>query len=318
MESPVKVFVAGATGAIGKRLIPLLVSREHQVVATTRTASKVPWIRSTGAEPVVVDAFDRRAVHDAVSSAGSDVVVHQLTALTAMRSLKAFDKEFETTNRLRTEGTDILLAAARASNARRFVAQSFTGWPNAKEGGRVKTEADPLDPHPPRTMTRSLDAIRTLERAVTSAPNLVGVVLRYGSLYGPGTSFAPGGDITEAVRRRQLPLVGGGGGVWSFIHVDDAAAATSLAIEGAPAGVYNIVDDEPAEVSVWLPELARVIGAKAPYRVPAWIARLMIGEAGVSMMTRTRGSSNGKAKQTLHWQPQYASWREGFLRGLTI
>jgi nucleoside-diphosphate-sugar epimerase len=312
-----KMFLAGATGAVGKRLVPLLVERGHHVVATTRSIDKMAGLRALGADPVVLDPLDREAVFRAVSAAKPEVVAHQLTALANLRSMKRFDDEFTVTNRLRTEGLDYLLGAARASGATRFVAQSFTGWSNIREGSRVKSEEDPLDPHPPRNMSRTLDAIRHLERVVPEASGIDGVVLRYGSFYGPGTAFAPGGDIVEAVRRRQFPVVGSGAGVWSFVHMDDVAAATAIAMEGAPRGIYNIVDDDPAEVAIWLPELARIIGAKPPRHVPAWVARLFIGQGGVTWMTEGRGSSNRKAKQVFNWQPIYRSWRDGFRHDLS-
>ncbi len=307
-----KVFLAGATGAVGRRLVPRLVERGHHVAATTRSVDKVPTLRTLGAHPVIVDPLDRQAVHRVVSEVGPDVVCHQLTALATLRSLKRFDAGFAVTNRLRTEGLDYLLEAALASGATRFVAQSFTGWTNAREGGRVKTEDDPLDPRPSPDMRRTLEAIVHLERAVSGAAGIDGVVLRYGFFYGPGTGLAPGGEMAEAVRRRQFPIVGSGAGVWSFVHIDDVAAATALAIEGVPRGIYNIVDDEPAEVSVWLPELARVIGAKPPRHVPAWVGRLFVGEGAVTWMTEGRGSSNARARRVFNWQPIYPSWRDGF------
>jgi nucleoside-diphosphate-sugar epimerase len=233
-----------------------------------------------------------------------------------MHSLKKFDLEFEMTNRLRVEGTENLIAAARAAGTQRFVAQSYTGWPNARSGARVKTEADPLDANPPKTMSRTLDAIRRLEEMLSSATDLTGVILRYGAFYGPGTGIARGGEIVEAVRRRKFPIIGNGAGVWSWAHIDDCARATHLAAEGGPGGIYNIVDDDPAEVSVWLPCLAQAIGAKPPYRLPEWLGRLAIGDSGVSMMTKIRGSSNAKVKRLLGWQPIYASWRDGFRHGL--
>lgn len=312
-----KIFVAGASGAVGRRLVPLLVRRGHAVLATTRSAGKVAEIEALGAKPMVMDALDRQAVIQALQSTVPDVVVHQLTALSHAKSLKHFDREFATTNRLRKDGTDHLLEGARAARVKRFIAQSFTGWSNPREGSRVKTEEDPLDPHPPHSMQETLDAIRYVERVVGVARDVDAIVLRYGYLYGPGTSFAPGADILEAVRRRRFPLVGSGAGVWSFIHVDDIAMATVIAAEGAPPGLYNIVDDEPAEVSAWLPELARVVGAKPPRRVPTWLARLMVGDAGVAMMTQSRGSSNAKVKRAFNWQPTYPTWREGFRRGLS-
>jgi nucleoside-diphosphate-sugar epimerase len=240
------------------------------------------------------------------------VVVHQMTALATVTSFKNLDATLALTNRLRTEGTDHLLAAARAAGARRLVAQSFTGWPNAREGSRVKTEEDPLDSHPAPTMVQTLEAIRRLEGTVLGASDVAGVVLRYGAFYGPGTSLAPGGYVVEAVRKRRLPIIGGGTGIWSFIHVADVAEATRLAIEGGPPGIYNIVDDDPAEVSVWLPELARVLGAKQPYRIPVWLGQLAAGEVAIRMMTEQRGSSNVKAKRLLGWKPAYSSWRDGF------
>jgi nucleoside-diphosphate-sugar epimerase len=311
-----KIFLAGGAGVVGRGLVPVLVAAGHQVVATTRSASKTGLLRAAGAEPVIVDGLDREAVRKAVEDARPDVIVHQMTALASLKDLKDLDGEFVITNRLRTEGTDHLVAAARAAGVRRFVAQSYTGWPNERVGGRVKTEEDPLDPDPPATMRQILASIRRLETTVAGLADMVGVVLRYGSFYGPGTALGAGGDMLEMARKRRLPLIGGGAGVWSFIHMDDVARATRLAIEGGPGGIYNIVDDDPAEVSVWLPELARAIGAKPPFRVPAWVGRLAVGEAGVSAMTRTRGSSNAKAKRTWDWTLTYPSWREGFRRGL--
>ena len=311
-----KILVAGASGAIGKQLVPLLVSRGHQVIATTRTPGKMAWLRYAGAQPVMMDGLDRHQVVRVVAAARPDVIVHQMTALANLRSLRRFDDEFASTNRLRTEGTAHLLAAGRAAGVGRFVAQSYTGWTNARQGGPVKTEDDPLDPTPPKAMRRTLDAMRRLEGLVLGAASVTGLVLRYGTLYGPGSSIAPGGDILEAVQGRRLPIVGDGAGIWSFLHVADAAEATRLAIERGPAGLYNVVDDEPAEVSVWLPELAAALGAEPPRRVPVWMGRILIGESGVSMMTRTRGSSNARAKRLLDWRPRHATWREGFHGGL--
>jgi nucleoside-diphosphate-sugar epimerase len=312
-----KILVAGATGAVGKRLVPLLVAAGHHVVATTRTPDKLNGLRAKGAEAVVMDGLDRDGVMKTIVSSRPDVIVHQMTALASMRSLKRFDDEFALTNRLRTEGTSHLVAAATVSGARKIVAQSYTGWSNQRHGGRIKTEADPLDSDPPVRMSRTLDAIQTLEHIVLNAAGLNGIALRYGSLYGPGTSISCKGEIVEMMRQRKFPLIGSGGGVWSFIHVDDAARATQLAIERGAPGLYNIVDDDPAEVSEWLSELARAVGAKPPLRLPAWIGRFALGESGVSMMTNVRGSSNAKAKRAFGWQPEYASWRDGFRRGLS-
>jgi nucleoside-diphosphate-sugar epimerase len=316
-EPNMKIFLAGATGAVGKRLVPVLVASGHHLVATTRSVEKAKRLRSAGAEAVVVDGLDRDAVITAVKVARPDVIVHQMTALTSMRSLKKFDDEFALTNRLRTEGTEYLLEAARAAGTKKLIVQSYTGWPSIREGSRVKTEDDPLDPKPPKAMSRTLDAIRRLESLVAVASDINGIILRYGSFYGPGTSIAPGGEIVEAVRQRKFPIVGDGGGVWSFVHMDDVANATLAAIERGMPGVYNIVDDEPAEVSVWLPDLAQAVGAKPPRHVPAWLGRLVIGDAGISMMTQIRGASNAKAKQGLAWQPTYATWRDGFRGGFT-
>ncbi len=307
-----KVFLAGGTGAVGRQLVPELVERGHTVVATTRSPDKIGALRALGAEGVVMDGLDPASVRRAVIAAAPDVVVHQMTSLSGARDLRRFDDAFEYSNRLRTEGTDSLLAAAREAGAGRFVAQSFTGWPNERRGGPVKSEEDPLDPDPPRSMRRTLAAIRHVEETVGGIREPEGIVLRYGFFYGPGTAVSAGGEIPEAVRRRRLPLVGGGRGVWSFVHVDDVAWATARAVEGAPPGLYNVVDDEPAEVRVWLPELARILGAPPPRRVPAWLARPLAGEAMVAMMTAARGSSNAKAKRVLGWTPLHPSWREGF------
>lgn len=313
-----KIFLVGATGAVGKRLVPMLVVSGHQLIAATRTPHRVDSLCRAGADPVVVDVLDRDAIVKAVVSTRPDVVVHQGTSLAKLRNLKKFDDEFAMTNRLRVEGTENLIAAARAAGARRLIVQSYAGWPNERSGGRVTTESDPLDATPPKAMRRTLAAIRRMEEIVLSAVDLNGIVLRYGSFYGPGTSVAPGGDIVEAIRHRKFPIVGNGAGVWSWIHIDDVACATQAAIERGPAGLYNVVDDDPAEVSTWLPYLAQAVGARPPFHLPAWLARFAIGGAGVSIMTKVRGSSNAKAKRVLGWRPMYASWREGFRRGLDV
>jgi nucleoside-diphosphate-sugar epimerase len=312
-----RVFVAGASGALGKILVPILISKGHQVTATTRTPAKLEALRETGAQPVHCDGLDRNAVIKAVAAAKPHAIIHQMTALSHLRSLKNFDAEFALTNRLRTEGTEILIEAAKSAGVGKILVQSYTGWPNAPEGGRIKTEEDPLDPHPPKSMSQSLAAIRRLETLVQSLTNIAGVVLRYGSFYGPNTSTTPGGELVEAVRNRKFPVVGSGAGVWSFTHIRDAAAATFLALENAPPGLYNIVDDDPAEVSIWLPDLAKAIDAKPPRQVPVWLGKLFIGKAGVAMMTTSRGSSNAKAKRTLGWEPIFKSWRDGFRHGLS-
>ena len=300
-----RVFVAGATGAIGARLVPELVRRGHEVVGTSRSAEKAERLHALGAEPVVLDLLAARAVREAVGAARPNAIVHQATALAGLSDLKHFDRSFAETNRLRTEGTDALLAAARETDVRRFVAQSFAGWPYARDDGAVKTEDDPLDPAPVPAMRETLAAIRHLERAVVGAG---GIALRYGGFYG-----SPDDTQLELVRKRRFPIVGDGGGVWSFVHLDDAATATALALERGAPGVYNVVDDDPAPVREWLPALAEAIGAEPPRRVPRWLGRLAAGEPGVVMMTEIRGASNAKAKRELGWTPRHPSWRQGFV-----
>jgi 2-alkyl-3-oxoalkanoate reductase len=306
-----RVLVAGATGAIGRQLVPQLVAAGHQVSATTRSQDKAGSLRAAGADPVVLDGLDGAAVGEAVARAEPEVVIDEMTAIPAAISMRHFDRSFAATNALRTAGTDHLLAAAAAQGVRRFIAQSYAGWPNARTGGPVKTEQDPLDPEPPAGQRQTIAALGYLERAVLAAP-LEGVVLRYGSLYGPGCSD----ELVRMVRSRRLPVIGTGAGIWSFVHVTDAAAATVAAVTGGAPGIYNIVDDEPAAVAQWLPELARAVGAKPPLHVPAWLGRLAAGEPGISVMTQVRGSSNAKAKLQLGWQPAWPSWRDGFARGL--
>ena len=302
-----RVFVTGATGALGRHLVPGLVAAGHEVTATTRTPGKVAQLRAAGAAPAVVDGLDREAVIAAVRAAAPEVIVHEMTALADMRSLRRLDRVFAVTNELRTRGTDNLLEAARAAGAGRFIAQSFTGWPNIRDGGPVKTEEDPLDSRPVPSAARTLAAIRHVEKTVSAAvPE--GIVLRYGSFYGPGASEI----LLDALRKRQLPLIGGGTGIWSFIEITDAAAATLAAVDRGAPGVYNVVDSDPAPVAEWLPYLAKVAGAKPPLRVPAWLGRLLAGEFVVAQMTSARGSSNEKARKELGWEPRYASWREGF------
>jgi nucleoside-diphosphate-sugar epimerase len=307
-----RIFVAGASGALGSRLVPQLVERGHEVVGSTTNPKRTEAIARAGAEPVVVDGLDRDAVVAAVRAARPDVVVHEMTALKGFGNPRTFERDFELTNRLRSEGTDHLLAGARAAGARRFVAQSYAGWPYARTGGPVKTEDDPLDPDPPKAMRGGLDAMRHLEAAVTGAEDLEGVVLRYGGFYGPGTGLDEGQPQLELIRKRRFPVVGDGAGVWSFVHVDDAASATVAAIEGHVTGIFNVVDDEPARVSEWLPALAEAIGAPPPRRVPAWLGRIAAGPAGVVLMNESRGASNAKAKRELGWRPRHPTWREGF------
>ena len=299
-----RVLVIGAGGAIGARLVPQLVARGHEVVATSRTEEKTGRLRALGAVPVVLDLLDPAAVLRTVDVARPDALVHEATALAGMGDVKHFDRTFAATNRLRTEGTDNLLAAARSAGVGRVVAQSYAGWPYARDGSPIKTEHDPLDPTPVPTMRETLAAIRHLEDAVLAA---VGTVLRYGGLYG-----SPDDLQLEPVRKRRFPIVGDGAGIWSFVHLDDAAAATVLAVERGTPGLFNVVDDEPAPVAEWLPALAAAIGAPAPRRVPRWLGRLAAGESGVALMTDVRGASNAKAKRELGWTLRHPSWRQGF------
>ncbi|HEY3958315.1 MAG TPA: NAD(P)-dependent oxidoreductase [Streptosporangiaceae bacterium] len=301
-----RVFVTGATGALGRHLVPALVAAGHEVTAATRTPGKAGQLRAAGAEPAVVDGLDRDAVMAAVLAAGPEVIMHQMTALADMRSLRNVDRVFATTNELRTRGTDNLLAAAERAGTRRVIAQSYVSV-NERAGGPVKTEDDPLDTHPIASSGQTLAAIKHVEKTVPpGAPE--GIVLRFGSFYGPGASEF----MLDILRKRQMPVIGGGTGVWSFIEVTDAAAATLAAVEHGEPGVYNIVDSDPAPVAEWLPYLAGVLGAKPPMRMPAWLGRLLAGEFVVAQMTEARGSSNEKAKKELGWEPRFASWREGF------
>jgi nucleoside-diphosphate-sugar epimerase len=306
-----RVFVAGATGAIGKQLVPRLVAAGHEVVGMTRSPEKRGLLEEFGATAAVADGLDPDQVAEAVATAQPEVIVHELTGIESI-DIRHFDRSFALTNRLRTEGTDHLLSAGRAVGVKRFVAQSYAAWPYVRTGGPVKTEEDPLDENPPRGMRESWAAIQHLERAVLDADWTEGIVLRYGGFYGPGTSLARGGEQAELVRQRKFPLVGNGGGVWSFVHIADAADGTLAAIERGRRGIYNIVDDAPAPVAEWLPGLAQALGAKPPLRVPRFVGRLFAGQAGVVMMTEIRGASNQKAKRELGWQPAHPSWRQGF------
>jgi len=302
-----RVFVAGATGALGQHLVPELIAAGHEVIATTRTPGKVARLRAAGAEPVVVDGLDREAVIAAVRAAEPEVIVHQMTALTGGTSLRNVDKTFAATNELRVRGTDNLLEAASRAGVRRFVAQSNAGM-YERSGGPVKTEDDPLVARAPSpSSARTLAAIKHIDQAVPLAvPE--GIVLRYGGFYGPGASDI----LLDMMRKRRVPVIGGGTGIWSFIEITDAAAATLAAIDRAEPGVYNVVDSDPAPVAEWLPYLAKVVGAKPPLRLPAWLARLLAGEFVVDQMTNWRGASNEKARKELGWEPRYPSWREGF------
>jgi nucleoside-diphosphate-sugar epimerase len=304
-----RVFVVGASGAIGTRLVPQLIDRGHEVIGTSRSPGNSERVRALGAEPIAIDLLDARSVRKAVLETEPDAIVHQATALADLRDFKHFDRSFAQTNRLRTEGTDALLAAAREAGVRRFVAQSYASARYERVGGPVKSEDDPLDPNPVPAMRESIAAMRYLDEAVTDAG---GTVLRYGTFYG-----APNDGLLEPVRKRQFPIVGDGGGVTSFIHLDDAAAATVLALEHDGAGIYNIVDDEPAPLRDWLPVLAEVLGAKPPRHFPRWLARLFAGEVLVMMGTESRGASNAKAKRELGWELRYPSWRQGFVAAYT-
>jgi nucleoside-diphosphate-sugar epimerase len=301
-----RVFVTGATGALGRHLVPMLVAAGHEVTATTRTPGKTARLREAGAEPVVLDGLDAGAVIAAVRAATPEVIVHEMTALADMRSLRRVDRVFATTSDLRTRGTDNLLAAAQRAGTRRVVAQSYVAV-NERAGSPVKTEADPLDARPVPSSARAMAAIKHVEETVPRAA-AEGIVLRYGSFYGPGASEV----LLEAVRKRQFPVIGGGTGIWSFIEITDAAAATLAAVGRGGPGVYNIADSDPAPVAEWLPYLAEVLGAKPPLRMPCWLGRLLAGEFVVAQMTSARGSSNDKARKELGWEPRYPSWREGF------
>lgn len=301
-----RVFVTGATGALGRHLVPGLVAAGHQVTATTRTPGKVGPLRAAGAEPVVLDGLDREAVIAAVRAAGPEVIVHQMTALADMRSLRNVDRVFAATNDLRTRGTDNLLAGAARAGTRRVVAQGHN-FVYEHSGAPVKTEEDALVSRPIPSAARAMAAIRHVDSAVPlGVPE--GIVLRYGTFYGPGASDL----LLDGVRKRQMPVVGGGTGVWSFIEITDAAAATLAAVERGALGAYNVVDDDPAPVAEWLPYLAEAAGGKPPLRMPAWLGRVLAGEFVVAQMTTARGSSNAKARKELGWEPRYASWREGF------
>jgi nucleoside-diphosphate-sugar epimerase len=299
-----RVFVAGASGAIGTRLVPQLIDRGHEVIGTSRSPRNAERLRALGAEQITLDLLDAHAVRQAVLETEPDAIVHQATALADVRFSRNLDRTFAQTNRLRREGTDALLAAAREAGVPRFVAQSFANFRYARAGGPVKTEDDPLDPTPVETMRETSAAMTYLDEAVLAAG---GVALRYGSFYG-----AANDGLLELVRKRQFPIVGDGGGVSSFIHLDDAAGATVLALEHDGPAIYNIVDDEPAPVREWLPVLANALGAKPPRHFPVWLARLFAGEAGVMLGTESRGASNAKAKRELGWALRHPSWRQGF------
>jgi nucleoside-diphosphate-sugar epimerase len=306
-----RVLVAGANGAVGRRLVPMLISSGHQVTGTATKEASAGKIRAMGADADVVDGLDAAGIGEAVARAQPDAIIHEMTALSGTPDFRHFDRWFALTNRLRTEGTEHLLAAAKASGVKRFVAQSFTGWSNARSGSWIKTEADPLDPHPLKEQTETLAAIRFLEQAVLEAP-LEGIVVRYGGLYGPGSSET----LAEILRKRMFPVIGSGAGVVSSTHIDDAAGGTLAALERGRPGIYNIVDDDPAPSREFIPAIAAALGAPKPLHIPAWLGRLLAGDVAVTMMTEGRGSSNAKAKRELGWQPIWPSWRDGFRHGL--
>jgi nucleoside-diphosphate-sugar epimerase len=305
-----RVFVAGGSGVVGRRLVPQLVARGHQVTATATSRGKLDLLENMGAEAAVMDGLDAASVGDAVTQAHPDAITHQMTAHSGTPDMKHMDRWFATTNRLRTEGTDHLLAAAKANGVSNFVAQGYGGWNGIRQGGWVKTEEDPVDLWEGTVAHSVMAAARYTEEVVVKAG---GAVLRFGWIYGPGAMDS----VVGPVRKRQFPVVGGGGGYTSWLHVDDAASATVLALEQQAKGVFNIVDDEPAPANVWLPYLAEVAGAKPPLRIPSWLARPLAGTAAVGMMTEGRGFSNAKAKRELGWQPRYPSWRQGFKAVLT-
>ena len=299
-----RVFVTGASGAIGTRLVSQLIDRGHEVIGTSTSPQSAERIRQLGAKPIILDLLDPDAVRKSVVGASPDAIVHEATALADVRFTRNLDKSFVATNRLRTEGTDALIAAGREAGVSKFVAQSFASYRFARDGAMVKSEDDPLDPDPPASMRESWAAMNHLEDAVTAAG---GIALRYGVFYG-----ASNDGLIEPVRKRQFPIVGDGGGMISWIHLDDAAAATVLALEHDGPDIYAVVDDDPAPVREWLPVLAEALGAKPPRRFPRWLARLVGGQAAVVLGTEARGASNAKAKRELSWEPRYASWRQGF------
>lgn len=302
-----RVFVAGGAGAIGRYLVPQLVARGHEVIGTSRDPNKIPVLQSFGAHGVVLDGLDADAVGEAIARTQPDAIVHQMTAISSNPDLRHFDRWFAPTNVLRTKGTANLLSAAHAANVSRFVAQSFTGWTNERTGSSIKTEEEPFDPNPLKAQRESLDAIRFLERAVAEA-SLEGIVLRYANFYGAGGSE----ELVDLIRKRRFPIVGDGKGVWSWLHLEDAAAATVAAVERGRRGIYNVADDDPAPVEDWLPYLAQVAGAKPPLRVPKSVATILAGPVPVRWMTEGRGVSNAKAKRELEWSLRWSTWRDGF------
>jgi 2-alkyl-3-oxoalkanoate reductase len=306
-----RVLVAGGTGAIGIPLVQQLIARGHRVIATTRHPERAERLRELGATVAKMDGLDAASVGEAVARAEPDAIIHQMTALSSKPDMRHFDRWFAPTNALRTAGTRNLLAAAQAAGVRRLIAQGYAGWNINRNGSGLATEDEPLDAHPAPAQRETLAAIELLERAVTEAP-LDGIILRYGSFYGPGASEA----YVDMVRKRMLPIIGRGAAVWSWLHIDDAASATVVALERGEPGIYHVADDAPAPVAEWLPYLAQCLGAKPPLHLPTWVARLAAGDVVVRMMTDVRGVSNAKAKRVLGWRPRWSTWRDGFRRAL--
>ena len=302
-----RVLVTGASGAVGAHLVPHLIRRGHDVVATSRSVDKLEHLKRLGAEAVALDGLDAAAVGETVARTEPEAIIHEMTALSAKPDLRHFDRWFATTNELRTKGTANLLAAARATGVKRFIAQGYTGWNNPRNGGWVKSEVDGFDPTPVADQRETLDAMRVMEASVLGAP-LDGIVLRYANLYGPGAF----NSIVTMLKKRMFPIIGSGAGTWSFLHLEDAAIATADALERLAPGVYNVADDDPAPVEEWLPYLASAVGAPKPFRVPVWLGRLLAGDVPVMWMTEARGSSNARLKAALGWQPTRPSWRQGF------
>lgn len=311
-----KIFILGGTGALGRQLIPLLIERGHDIIALARNPDQVRDLRKFGIQTTSADPLNEEALAAAIYGASPEIIIHQLSVLSDAFNLWNCEAEHALINRFRTEVTHTLLQSARAFGVRRLIAQSFCGWPFARQGSLIKTEEAPLDPDPPDNLKGSLAAIRYLERAVQDSVEPQALALRYGVFYGPGTNIANDGAVVEFVRKRKLPVIGNGTGIWSFTHVGDAARATVAAISHGSPGIYNIVDDEPAPIATWLPALAAAVGVSPPRKIPAWLARLVIDEAGMSLMTTARGGSNAKAKRELDWKPVYSSWRRGFVEGL--
>ncbi len=308
-----KLFVTGGTGAIGRVLLPKLVDNNYEVFALVRNPNRSKMIESLGVKTIIAEVLNKDDLKKVIKKIEPEVIIHQLTALkNSTGNFKKFDEEFALTNRFRTEVTDTLIEAARLVGTKRFIAQSFGGWPNERKGGSIKTEKDPLDSSPPANFRKTLAAIQYLENAIRNVKDFDALALRYGIFYGSGTGFAKDGIIAELIKKHKMPIVGDGKGVWSFTHIDDAASSTIKAIKNGNQGIYNVVDDEPAMVKDWLPFLTNVLGAKPPSKVPEWVAKFIIGEGGISMMTQIRGCSNTKAKLELSWQPLFSSWRQGF------